>query len=296
MMRTVRIVALSATFFKCLCFTLRPCETVATRNICRRLYPVEVADGPFSPIYSSLLTTHENLDKYFEMNYKYLSKIKCPFFRRRAFDFIDNFVMVVEFLISRHKTLHFLPALTVPGCASIKSIPRSPFTSSKSTGLPIDKIANIIEHDWLGNTGNGKGYYITGCLSDYAYRDDCVFDGPDPDMPVRGLRKYISAAANLFDRKKSRADLKSLTIDRERNKIYVTWRLEGILNLPWHPTLKPFTGKTTYTLDAESLVAYHSEEWDISVVDAFMSVLIPSLPYGAPPAPACHSTVQRYEL
>ena len=33
-------------------------------------------------------------------------------------------------------------------------------------------------------------YYVTGKLSAAIYSDDCIFDSPDPDMPVRSLRRF----------------------------------------------------------------------------------------------------------
>jgi hypothetical protein len=53
-------------------------------------------------------------------------------------------------------------------------------------------------------------------------------------------------------------------------------------NLP----IKPYTGSTVYTVDeASGLITRHTETWDISAVDAFVSTLFPGLKYGAPPAP-----------
>ena len=131
------------------------------------------------------------------------------------------------------------------------------------------------------------GYYITGMLTKSIYRDDCFFDGPDPDMPVRGLKKYLLSASNLFDRKHSRADIIRpvvLTQSDSERTIQVFWRLEGVLNLPWHPHMKPWTGNTVYHLDKDGLVERHVEQWDISVLDAFVSTLLPGLEFGAPPA------------
>jgi hypothetical protein len=51
-------------------------------------------------------------------------------------------------------------------------------------------------------------------------------------------------------------------------------------NLP----IKPYTGTTVYTLDERSgRVTQHTESWDISALDAFVSTLLPG--FGAPPAP-----------
>ena len=151
----------------------------------------------------------------------------------------------------------------------------------KSKNLPIDRVAGIICHDWRGD---GKGYYITGRLTKEIYRNDCLFDGPDPDMPVKGLRKYLSSASQLFDRHHSKAEIFDISINHDKNEVVVFWRLEGILNLPWHPYVKPWTGTTTYRLDSDNLVYAHVESWDISVTDAFVSVILPNLRYGAAPA------------
>jgi hypothetical protein len=147
----------------------------------------------------------------------------------------------------------------------------------KTKNLSVEEISNILRSDWRLEQATGKGYYITGRLTSQIYRDDCVFDGPDPDMPVKGLRKYQSAASHLFDRKVSRADVLDMTVDEKERTVQVAWRLSGILNLPWHPTMKPFTGTTTYYLDEDNLVALHEESWDITATEAFVGVLFPWL-------------------
>ena len=104
-------------------------------------------------------------------------------------------------------------------------------------------------------------------------------------MPVRGLRKYLSASSQLFDQRLSRADLISIGINIPDRQVFVEWRIEGILNLPWHPRLKPWTGKTTYHIDSSGLISDHIEEWNISVLDAFLSTLLPEILYkGSSPA------------
>lgn len=51
-------------------------------------------------------------------------------------------------------------------------------------------------------------------------------------------------------------------------------------NLP----IKPYTGTTVYSVDESSgKIAAHTETWDISALDAFVSTLVPG--FGAPPAP-----------
>lgn len=95
--------------------------------------------------------------------------------------------MIIAFLVSRHKSLKFLPELQIPGCANIHNQANN-HVQDKTKFLPLHEIATIILNDWGGGMDktNGKGYYITGVLNSTIYRDDCMFDGPDPDMPVRG--------------------------------------------------------------------------------------------------------------
>lgn len=193
--------------------------------------------------------------------------IKCPFFRRRAADAIDALDMILRFLIIRHKSLGVLPPL---GCRATS------VTLHKNKHLSIHEIKDIIQKDW--HEHNGKGYYITGRLNTTIYRDDCFFDGPDPDMPVKGLRKYLSSASQLFDVAMSESKLRSLRIGQEEpNTIVATWRMAGVLRLPWRPSLPTMTGTTTYHLDDDGLIYLHSETWDLSVPEAFLKTFYPPL-------------------
>lgn len=257
--------------------------------------------------------------------------------RRRVADAIDSIVMTLRFLLIRHKSLGIFDPLFAlddehvgsvlalvhhpPGCRAVgKHIAKNPDgTSRKNRNLPPSVIAETIRRDWLaggydsdgsGNRKNahqqqqqqavvGRGYYITGKLNSTIYTDDCLFDGPDPDMPVRGLRKYLSAASHLFDAKQSSAELLSLELVQNEEgkghghddnfsdgevtggsgggKIVARWRIEGVLMLPWRPAVKPWTGKTTYHLNEEGLIHFHEEEWDISVLEAFVCTVWPEL-------------------
>lgn len=69
----------------------------------------------------------------------------------------------------------------------------------------------------------------------------------------------------------------------EPNLVKTRWRFAASLNVPGKPKLKPYTGSTMYKLNEAGLVYEHREEWDISALDAFVSILFPS--FGAPPAP-----------
>jgi hypothetical protein len=171
----------------------------------------------------------------------------------------------------------------VPGC---RAIGRHVLINErgqviKHKDLPLAEIQQAILNDWAIH--NHKGYYITGRLNSTIYRDDCLFDGPDPDMPVRGLRKYLNAASQLFDHKTSRATLLDVHIvdndvgQHDGGVIQVSWMLEGVLMLPWHPTLPQWTGWTKYHLDKDGLIAFHEEGWDIGVVEAFVKTLTPNI-------------------
>lgn len=192
--------------------------------------------------------------------------IKCPFLKRRMADLLDAMDMVMRFLVIRHKSLDLLGP--PPGCRSSK------MSKIKHGELSMEEKLEALRRDWREETN--KGYYITGRLNTTIYRDDCFFDGPDPDMPVRGLRKYLNAASQLFDHATSSAELLSLEITSETT-IQARWRLQGVLHLPWHPRLPPWTGTTTYHFnDDDGLIYLHVETWDISVLRAFTQTLWPS--------------------
>lgn len=220
----------------------------------------------------------ESLDTLYKKSFN----IKCPFLRRRSLDGIEAAKRVLLFIFARHKSTPIFPS------------PRTHAHVNKIEHLPLDEIAAIIQKDWIGK-GGGKGYYITGKLTEEIYDEECLFDGPDPDMPVKGLRKYLLAASQLFDTRRSRADLiRPIEYDAEKSSITAYWRLQGVINLPWHPPFKPWTGSTTYHIDPDSgLVSSHREDWDISVPDAFISTLFPELNFGAPAAePVDHLVIE----
>jgi Uncharacterized conserved protein (DUF2358) len=213
--------------------------------------------------------------------------VKCPFWRRRFTDAID-------FIAARHKSLA-LPLLTAQSAHASAHACRP-----KRENTSLQHRVQAISDDFCV-----RQYYVTGRLSAELYSDDCLFDGPDPDVPVTGLAKYTDATSNLFYRPLSRVDLLHIEVIRGYEnaevlasnaaphanevdtmvQIRAHWRLEGALNLPWRPKIKPYTGSTTYTFNDRGLVVAHVEEWSISALDAFASTLFPSIRLGAPPAP-----------
>ena len=65
----------------------------------------------------------------------------------------------------------------------------------------------------------------------------------------------------------------------DAHKISTRWRFAASLNVPGAPKLKPYTGSTVYSINDDGKIYSHREEWDISALDAFVSILFPS--YGA---------------
>jgi Uncharacterized conserved protein (DUF2358) len=226
-------------------------------------YPALVVSPRLSPLEAWCVT-------HMDVWYNRSLTIKCPFLKRRTADLLDGLDMMMRFLVIRHKSLDLIGP--PPGCRSTK------MTQFKRLDTSLDERFDIIRHDWRPSTG--KGYYITGRLNSTIYRDDCLFDGPDPDMPVRGLRKYVNAASNLFDHATSTAELLMMEVEETENGrqvIVAHWRLQGVLHLPWHPKLPQWTGRTRYHFDENGLIYHHEEEWDISVAQAFLETLLPDL-------------------
>lgn len=180
-------------------------------------------------------------------------------------------------IVARHKSL---PLPLPPPTTRLPSLAKTP-------NLALDARLALLRDDFVE-----RQYYVTGRLSACIYADECVFDGPDPDVPVTGLAKYVSAAAGLFDRRLSRVDLLGIE-ERGEREIVARWRLEGALNLPWKPRIKPYTGETTYTFDEQGLVVRHVETWSVSALDAFVSVIWPG--FGEPPAPPVEELMKAME-
>lgn len=276
-------------------FLLRPCTSFAPPlfGASQRVALPRATTTALAAAASDTLTAHPLQAFYTSLNALYdktQSTIKCPFIRRRVADALDATAMLLQFLVIRHKSLglsdRFLDTdegdalcFGAPGC---KPTGRHIKTTLKTKHLPIASLADRIHNDWSGASHPSKGYYITGKLDTTIYRDDCLFTGPDPDMPVRGLRKYLSASAQLFDTKSSLATLTDISYspgggEKNCGVVTVTWELGGIINLPWHPTVEAWTGWTSYHIDEEGLVYLHEEGWDVEVWRIFLSVVFPTV-------------------
>jgi Uncharacterized conserved protein (DUF2358) len=200
-----------------------------------------------------------------EAKYKESLQIKCPFFRRRASNLLEAADTILRKFAMQHQSIMPPPVMC------------GPTNSIKSPDLQIEQIMDILKNDW--RTETNKGYYITGRLTKSLYRDDCYFDGPDPDMPAHGLRLYLTTATQIFEYKRSYAKLlsmKAVPADKDGTRtIVATWQMVGVLRLPWKPVLPEVHGETTYYLDDSGLIYKHVETWNLSVYNAFMKTFLP---------------------
>jgi Uncharacterized conserved protein (DUF2358) len=219
-----------------------------------------------------------------QIQYHHVLGIKCPFFRRRFSDVLDGLDMILQFIVIRHKSIPMIDTTTLlPSRLSTRHGTHG--NIGKLYHLHPEEIVSIIIDDW--KVSNHKGYYVTGKLTTCIYQDDVVFDGPDPDMPVRGLSKYMNAASQLFDIKNTFSELVSIYIDTNDNdkettttttatRIVAKWKMHGRLRLPWKPIVPEWTGTTIYYINPYTgLIHQHIETWDISVHQAFIQTLCP---------------------
>jgi len=197
------------------------------------------------------------------------SRVGCPFFKRRLLDAGWAAGEAGAWLRARHKSLPgVFPAVSVAAEAPV--------------ALTAAETLAVITADF-----EERSYYVTGRLTAGAYAPDCFFDSPDPDMPVRSPAIFSSSVRGLFDARTSAVQLLAPPKIVADGVLEAEWRLEGALGLPWRPRVKPFVGRTTFTLDGSGRVASHVEQWSLSSPDAFLSALLPDLGarLGAPPAP-----------
>ena len=162
----------------------------------------------------------------------------------------------------------------------------------------VPRVTNDESNHPTGEEHFDKGYYITGRLNTTLYHGDCTFEGPDPDLPIRGVRKYARAAAQLFCFDTSWAELLSLQAitetkdpedpqegqqhnkaqgdSRSRPTLMATWRLQAHLRLPWHPPLPLVYGTTTYYTHVQTgRITHHVESWDnLTPWQAFVQTLL----------------------
>ncbi|OEU12671.1 hypothetical protein FRACYDRAFT_243928 [Fragilariopsis cylindrus CCMP1102] len=158
----------------------------------------------FSPLEAWSMS---KLDRWYSSS----QSIKCPFFRRRYGDSLDMMEGLMKHTIIRKERWHLMGAPQAHRPAGTNN----KLNKVKYKGLSPKQLQEYILNDWKAETG--KGYYITGKLTTAIYRDDALFLGPDPDLPLSGLRKYVGVATHLFDYHSSSTELESLEIIQNNN-------------------------------------------------------------------------------
>jgi Uncharacterized conserved protein (DUF2358) len=233
-----------------------PTHRYGTSGLTRHIPLVLSDDTVLSPLERWYLNVSET-------SYGEALSLKCPFFRRRVSDILDIIDSAIRLIVVRNAAF-VIPKVSLRGIG---------YDNVKQVGLSTEQLIEVLRRDWREETK--KGYYVTGRLTTSVYRDDCLFDGPDPDMPVRGLRKYMNAASQLFDHKSSFSEL--LSLQEEGGALVATWRFNGTMRLPWRPTMPEVIGRTTYLRDKSGLIYKHIESWDISAYEAFVRTFFPKV-------------------
>ena len=217
-----------------------------------------------------------------ESKYTTVLDYKCPFLRRRASDMLDALDSVLENLykvtLLPHDTTSSTCWTPIAWRKDDRRLSETTTSSPKLLHLSDTQFAQLIHRDWKVHSQHQqhKGYYVTGRINTQLYANDCVFEGPDPDMPVKGLRKYANAAGSLFCPKTSTCELIQLEQiivslnekeeeepQQQYDLLQATWKFQGTLRFPWRPKLPTVYGTTTYHRRAsDGLIERHAETWD----------------------------------
>jgi len=82
----------------------------------------------------------------------------------------------------------------------------------------------------------------------------------------------------------SKAELITVRAEPDSDKIVVVWRLEGRVNLPFKPKIKPYVVTTTFGVDPQGLICSQLDEFSVPGWDLLLSTLLGEN-FGAKPAP-----------
>lgn len=78
----------------------------------------------------------------------------------------------------------------------------------------------------------------------------------------------------LFDQATSKAELITVEADSSIQQIVVIWRLEGRVNLPFKPKIKPYVVTTKLGLDSEGLICSQLDEFSVPGWDLLLSIIL----------------------
>ena len=139
----------------------------------------------------------------------------------------------------------------------------------KQTGLSSTEIANILQNDLAS-----RKYILTGDMTTSIFAQDCRFE--DPNNAVDGLDKYRQALSFLFQPDESSIDDVSVVAEGDRS-VVATYTARGVLKLPWHPVIQPWTGRIVYSLEeGTNLITSQVDRWNITRWDAIRQTFSPA--------------------
>eukprot|EP00468_Gymnochlora_sp_CCMP2014_P002752 CAMPEP_0167748276 /NCGR_PEP_ID=MMETSP0110_2-20121227/4751_1 /TAXON_ID=629695 /ORGANISM="Gymnochlora sp., Strain CCMP2014" /LENGTH=447 /DNA_ID=CAMNT_0007633279 /DNA_START=217 /DNA_END=1560 /DNA_ORIENTATION=- len=146
----------------------------------------------------------------------------------------------------------------------------------KLTGVSVQEMSNRIaeglkEYSW----------FVTGQVDSSLFADDFKFS--DPSITTDSLPEYARGVSRFFSQDDDGARMEVISVyPRNQSAIEVCWYLEGRVNIPGRPRIKPYIITTTYRLNEEGLINYQEDEFSIPGWDIALSILFPWI--GAPAA------------
>jgi len=193
----------------------------------------------------------------------------------------------------------------------------SPITSFLGRFLPSKEEAGAISLDEATTSGRKKlsiddmilaldqglrerEWFVTGDVIPDLFADDFTFK--DPDVELQGIEAYANGVKRLFDQETSRAEVIECSLNQDATRdaneerdindtvqvIRVEWRLSGNVNIgPLQGLrIKPYICiSDMYAREADGLIIYQEDTFDIPGYDILLSAFFPWLPFLAPEAP-----------
>eukprot|EP00882_Tetradesmus_deserticola_P004278 GHRQ01004518.1.p1 GENE.GHRQ01004518.1~~GHRQ01004518.1.p1 ORF type:complete len:264 (+),score=100.44 GHRQ01004518.1:267-1058(+) len=152
------------------------------------------------------------------------------------------------------------------------------FDQPKLSGRSIQEMADLVE------AGLSKSqWFVTGQVDPRLFSDSFAFK--DESVATTGIRAYATGVRKLFDQATSKVELISVEAQPDAQAVVVTWRLEGRVNLPLKPKIKPYVVTTTLGVDpATGLINSQVDEFSVPGWDLLLSILLGE-GFGAKPAP-----------
>ena len=166
------------------------------------------------------------------------------------------------------------------------------FQAPKLTGLTLQQMRDLVE-EGLSKTS----WFVTGEVDPRLFAEDFTFK--DDSVATSGIKSYAMGVRKLFDQATAKAELIAVEVvagqtTSEAPKVVVAWRLEGGVNLPFKPKIKPYVVTTTFTLNSEGLIDSQLDEFSVPGWDLLLSTILgPS--FGAPAAADVETLRQRYK-